>query len=178
MQAGTAGPLGDPEFTGADIGHRQAPARALHHHGAKPVVEAGRQQALFKHRAGGEHPGDAALEQFAFGRGAFQLVAEGDAEAAAHQLSAVALGGMVGNARHRHSPDSLAALLAGEGELQQAREGDGVFKEALEEVAEAVEQHPIGMGGLELHVVTQHRRQLLWCHQAVVVPGGQVGVGA
>ena len=85
---------------------------------------------------------------------------------------------MVGDARHRHSPDSFAALLAGEGELQQAREGDGVFKEALEEVAEAVEQHPVGMGGLELHVVTQHRRQLLWCHQAVVVPGGQVGVGA
>ena len=84
---------------------------------------------------------------------------------------------MVGDARHRHPPDRLAGLLAGEGELQQAREQQGVFKEELVEVAEAVEQHPLGMSRLELHVVAQHRRQGSGVHQAVVVPAGQVGVG-
>jgi len=90
VQGVAAAALGDAEFAGADIGHRQAPAAAgaLQHHGAEPVVAAGRQQALLEHRAGGEHPGDAALEQFALGGalagGVFELVAEGNAEAAAH----------------------------------------------------------------------------------------------
>ncbi len=32
------------------------------------------------------------------------------------------------------------------------------------------------MGRFELHVVTQHRRELLGIHQAVVVPRGQIAV--
>ena len=55
---------------------------------------------------------------------------------------------MVRDARHRHSPDRLAALLAGEGELQHPGEFDRVFEEALEEVAQAVKEHPLGMVGL------------------------------
>ena len=105
------------------------------------------------------------------------MVAEGHAQAAAHQLGAIALGGVVGNARHRHPAHGLAGFLAGEGELEEPGEGNGVFKEAFEKVAQAIEQHPLGMGGLEFHVVAQHRRELLRVHQAVVVPGGQVGVG-
>ena len=57
---------------------------------------------------------------------------------------------MVGDARHRNPADRLAALLAGEGEFQHPREFDRVFEEAFEEVAQAVEQHPLGMGGFEL----------------------------
>ena len=105
------------------------------------------------------------------------MVAEGHAQAAAHQLGAIALGGVVGNARHRHPAHGLAGFLAGQGELEEPGEGNGVFKKAFKKVAQAIEQHPLGMGGLELHVVAQHRRELLRVHQAVVVPGGQIGVG-
>ena len=171
-------PFGYPEFTGAHVRHRQAPmgAAALQHHGAEPVVAAGAEQALLQHRAGGEHAGDVALEQRAFGRRGFQLVAEGHAEAAAHQLGAVALGGVVGDAGHGHTANRFAGFFAGEGQLQQTGELDRVLKEALEEVAQAVEQHPLGMGRLELHVVAQHRGELLRVHQAVVVPGGKIAV--
>ena len=177
VQGVAAGALGDPELAGAHVGHGQAPAVALQHHGAEPVVAAGGEHALLQHRAGGEHAGDLALEQFALGGCALHLVAEGHAVAAAHQLAAVALGGVVGDPRHRHPADRLAGLLAREGELQQSRGGDGVLEEALEEVAQPVEQQPLGVGGLELHVVAQHRRERQGLHQAVVVPGGQVGVG-
>ena len=171
-------PLGDPELAGAHIGHRQPPAAAAaHHHGAEPVVAAGGEHALLEHRARGEHPGDVAAQQGPLGGRGLQLVAEGHAEAAANQLGAVALGGVVGDARHRHPADALAALLAGERELQQPREQQGVFEEELVEVAEAVEQNPLRMGRLELHVVAQHRAEGGRVHQAVVVPAGQVGVG-
>ena len=178
VQGGAALPFGDSELAGADIGHGHPPAAAarLEHHGAEPVVAAGGQHPLLEHGAGGEHAGDVAAQQGPFGGGGFQLVAEGDAEAAAHQFGAVALGGMVGNARHRHPADRLAGLLAGEGELQQARQQDRVFEEELEEIAEAVEQHPLRMGRLELDVVAQHRRQGGRIDQAVVVPAGQVGI--
>jgi len=82
----------------------------------------------------------------------------------------------VGDARHRHPPDGLAGVFAGEGELQQPRELDRVLKEAFKEVPQAVEQHPLRVGRLEFHVVAQHRGELLRVHQAVVVPGGLVGV--
>ncbi len=185
----TARALGDPEFAGAHIGNRQAPAQAtpvrvpltlarrtVQHHGAEPVVAAGGEHALLQHRAGGEHAGDLAPQQLTFRSCGFHLIAQGHAVAAAHQFAAIALGGVVGDAGHRHPADRPAALLAGEGELQQARGGEGVLEEALEEVAQAVEQQAFGVGCLELHVVAQHRRELLGVHQAVVVPGGQVGV--
>ena len=72
MQGIAAGAFGDAEFTGADIGHRQAPAAglaawALQHHGAEPVVAPRRQHPLLQHGAGGEHAGDLAPQQFALG---------------------------------------------------------------------------------------------------------------
>ena len=51
-----------------------------------------------------------------------------------------------------------------------------VFKEALKEIPQPVEQHPFGMGGLELHVVAEHRGELLGVHLAVVGPGGLIVV--
>ena len=105
------------------------------------------------------------------------MIAEGDAVAAPHQLGAVALGGVVGQARHRHPPHAFAGILAGEGQLQQARQQDRVLKEALKEVPQPVEQHPLWLGRLELHVMAQHRGQGGRIHQAVVVPAGQIRIG-
>ena len=54
---------------------------------------------------------------------------------------------------------------------------DVVFEEAFEEVAQAVEQHPLGTGGLELNLVAQHRRELQWIQLAEVGPGRFVASG-
>ena len=185
LMQGIAGlPLHHLHLAGAHIGAGQSPAQGaiplggLHHHRRQPVVAARTEQTLLQHGAGGEHPGDVAFEQGPLGRGGLQLIAEGHAEAAADQLTAVALGGVVGNAGHGHAADGLAPLFAGEGELQHPGEGDGIFKEALEEIAEPIEQHPLGMGGFELHVVAQHRGELLRIHLAVVGPGRFIGVAA
>ena len=83
----------------------------------------------------------------------FHLVAEGHAEAAAHQFGAVALGRVMGNARHRHPPDRFAPLFPRQGQLQQPGEGNRVLEKALEEVTEPVEQDPLGMLCLEFDVV-------------------------
>ena len=82
----------------------------------------------------------------------------------------------MGNARHRHTADGFAPFLAGEREFQQAGELDRILEEALEEVPEAVEQNPLGVRRLQLHVMAQHRGQLLRIHLAVVGPGGQIVV--
>ena len=82
----------------------------------------------------------------------------------------------MGDPCHGHAADGFAPLFAGEGELQQAREGDGVLEETLKEVAEAIQQHPLGVGGLDFHVVAQHRGELALIHLAVVGPGGLVFV--
>jgi len=147
----------------------------LDHRRRQPVVATGGQHALLQHGAGGDHPGDVPLEQAALGGHRFELVAEGDAQAMAHQLGAIALGGVVRDAGHRHAADPLARLLAGEGQLQQAREQQGVLEKELKEIPQAVEQHPIGVGRLERYVVAQHRRQGRRIQQAVVVPTGQFG---
>jgi len=84
---------------------------------------------------------------------------------------------VVGQARHRHPPQALAGLLAGEGQFQQTRQQDRVLEETLKKVPQPVEQHPLRLGRLEFHVVAQHRGQGRRIHLAVVVPAGQVRVG-
>ena len=177
VQPATALLFAEVQFAGADIRHRQSPAALLQHDGAQPVVAPCRQHPLLQHRPRRQHPGDVAAQQGPFGGGGFQLIAQGDAVAAPDQLGAVALGGVVGQARHRHPPQALAGILARQGQLQQARQQDRVLKEALKEVPQPVEQHPLWLGRLELHVVAQHRGQGGRIHQAVVVPAGQIRVG-
>ena len=126
------------------------PLGRLHYHRRQPVVAAGAEHALLQHRAGGQHSGDVPLEQGTLGGGGFELIAKGHAVALLDQFGAVAISGVVGDARHWHPADRFAALLAGEGEFQHPREFDGVFEKAFEEVAQAVKQHPLGMGRLEL----------------------------
>ena len=53
---------------------------------------------------------------------------------------------------------------------------DGVFEKALEEIAEPVQQHPLGMGSFEFHVVAEHRGELLRGDLAVVRPRRQIVV--
>ena len=171
-------PLGHPEFAGADVGDGEAPTLLVAHHRTEPVVAAGAQHPLLQHRAWSQNPGDLPFQQgrfsgaFAAFSRLFHLVAEGHAEAAAHQLRAVALGRVMGNARHWHPPDRFAPFFSRQGQFQQPREGNRVLEKALEEVTEPVEQDPLGMLRFQFDVVAQHRCELLPVHKAVVVPGG------
>ena len=169
------------QFASAHIGTGEPPAQGLlalcrfDHQCCKPVVAAGAEHALFQHGARCQHAGDVAFEQgalgAAFGGCRFQLVAESHTAAFANQFSAVALGGVMRDARHRHPADGFAALFAGERQLQQPGQFNRIFEEAFEEIAQAIKQHPFGMARLELHVVAQHRCELCRVHQAVVGPG-------
>ena len=187
MQSAAAFVLLQHQLTGAHIGAGQAPTEGLlalgrlHHHRRQPVVAAGAEHAFLQHRARREHAGDVTLEQRAFGAALgwsrLKLVAERHAAPFANQISAVALRRMVRNARHRHPADRLASFFASEGELEQPGEFDRILEEALEEIPQSIEQNAIGMGGLQLHVVTQHRCELTGVHQAVVTPSRQVVFG-
>ena len=184
MQIAAALLLQQHQFASAHIGTGEPPAQGLlalcrfDHQGRKPVVAAGAEHALFQHGARCEHAGDVAFEQgalgTAFGGCCFQLVAESHTAAFANQFSAVALGGVMRDACHRHPANAFAALFAGERQLQQSGQFNRIFEEAFEEIAQAIEQHPFGMARLELHVVAQHRCELCRVHQAVVAPGGEV----
>ena len=182
MQCVAAVALHHPHVAGAHVGAGQSPTQGmpgcgrLHHDGCKPVVAPGRQHSLFQDRAWGEHTGDAAFEQSALGGRGLQLIAEGHGIAAADQFGAVARSGVVRDAGHGYAADRFTPFLAREGEFQHPRELDGVFEEAFEEVAKAVQQHALGMLSLELHVVAQHRRQQGLIHFAVVGPGRSIAV--
>ena len=183
MQAVAARALHHSHITGAHIGTGQSPTQrrfsggGLPDHGRQPIVAAGAAHAFLQHGAGGEHAGDAAFEQGALGGGCFQLIAEGHRIAAADQLGAVALSGVMGNAGHRHAPDCLATVLAGEGELQNPGEFNSILKKAFKEITKPIKKDALGMLSLELHVMAQHWRELGRIHLAVVSPGGFVAAG-
>ncbi|CAI8165848.1 MAG: Uncharacterised protein [Prochlorococcus marinus str. MIT 9215] len=48
----------------------------------------------------------------------------------------------MGNASHRHTPDGFASFFASQGELEQARELNGIFKKTFKKVPESVEENP------------------------------------
>ena len=75
----------------------------------------------------------------------------------ADQPGDVAVGGVMGNARHGDGP--LPLLARGEGDLEQARALVGVLEEELVEVAEAEEQEVVGVTLLELPVLQHHWSQ-------------------
>ena len=106
------------QFACGDISDSKPPALlVIEHNSGQPVVAPGRQHPLFQNGSRGEDTGDIPLQQRPFGCGGFQLIAEGHGMAAAHQFTAVALGGVVGDPCHRDPANGFAPLFAGEGEL-------------------------------------------------------------
>ena len=148
----------------------------LHHHRRQPVVAAGAEHALLQHGAGGQHPGDVPLEQGTLGGGGFELIAEGHAVALLDQFAAVALGGVVGDARHRDPADRLAAFLAGEGELQHLGRVRWRLRKSTRRSRPGGRAGPV-RDGPQLYVVAQHRCELQRVQLAVVGPGRFVTAG-
>ena len=75
----------------------------------------------------------------------------------ANQPGDIAVGRVMGNARH--GDGALPLLARGEGDLEQARALVGVLEEELVEVAEAEEEEVVGVALLELPVLQHHWRQ-------------------
>ena len=69
----------------------------------------------------------------------------------------VIVGGMDGNAAHG---DILTEMFAtfGERDPESARSDQGVLQEHLVEIAHAIEQQAVGVGGLDLEILRHHRR--------------------
>ena len=99
-------------------------------------------------------------------RRVLELLAHGDAEALADQALQVFVGAVD---RHPAHGDVLAQMLAalGEHDAERLGGGDGVGEEQLVEVAHAVEQHAVGIGGLDLQELRHRRRDA----------GGRAGIG-
>ena len=140
--------------------------------GGQIVARLGVEQAVLGQRAGRDEAHDvaahdrlgAALPGF---RRVLELLAHGDAEALADQPLQVLVGAMD---RHPAHGDVLAQVLAalGEHDAERLRGGDGVVEEQLVEIAHAVEQHAVGIGGLDLQELRHRRRDA----------GGRAGVGS
>jgi hypothetical protein len=123
---------------------------AGNHHGSQKVVLAGAEHALLENGAGSDDAGDFSLHQpLGLGR-VFHLVTDGDRKALFHQQGAVAIQGVVGNARQGYTAHLLTGIFAGEHQFQLAGNGDGILKEGLEKVAHPIQQQRMGILLLEL----------------------------
>jgi hypothetical protein len=85
--------------------------------------------------------------------------------AGADEAGDVAVGGVVGDAGHRH-PQPLAHLPAGQDDVEDAGGDPGVVVEGFVEVAEAEEEDGVGEAALDLEVLAAERDD-----PAVVGPG-------
>ena len=85
------------------------------------------------------------------------LFTNGDAMAERNQFLQVIVGGMDGNAAHG---DVLAEMFAAfcECDPERTRSDRGVLKEHLVEIAHAIKQQAVGVGGLDLEILRHHWR--------------------
>ena len=117
---------------------------------------------LFEHPfaegdARGEDLRDAALDELVLDeRGVLQLVADGHLVAAAHEFLQIALDGVVREAGHR-GVAFLAVGAAREHESEHLAHQHGVVGISLVEIADAVQEHGLGVLRLDTEVLLQHR---------------------
>ena len=154
------------ELAGRDVerGERDgclaAALRALEQ-GGEVVAGLGVEQAVLGQRAGRDEAHDVAVHDRlgaalpGLGR-VFHLLADGNPETLGDQPLQVFVGAVD---RHAAHGDVFAQMLAalGEHDAERFGGGDRVLEEQLVEVAHPVEQHAIGIGGLDLEEL-RHRR--------------------
>ena len=143
------------QIAGGHVAKAQAKASLLVAHRAEEVVLGLVQHAVFQHRARGDNPDhvplDNALGQF----GVLQLLANGHLVALCHQLGDVALRAVEGHAAHG-SPLLLAAVTAGERQLQLLGDGLGVVEEHLVKIAKAKEKYRVRILFFHLEILFHH----------------------
>ena len=160
--------LGDGEIAGRNVERGNSigvarPACTALGDGSEEIAGARLEQAVLGQRASGDEtdhvaPDDrlrAALLGF---RGILHLLAHSDAEAALDQTLQIVVGRMHRDPAHG---DILALVLAALRELDAERlaRRHRVVEEEFVEVAHAIEEQAVGIGGLDLGVLRHHRRQ-------------------
>ena len=160
--------LAQIERAGRDVERGQAEGRAPF---ARPdaldreknIGAAGLQQPFLGDRAGRDEAHHVALDDgFAAAllgfRGVFELLADGDAMAERDEALQIIVGALD---RHAAHADVLALVLAalGQHDAERAAGDFRVREEQFVEIAHAIEQQAIGIGGLDLEILRHHRRQ-------------------
>ena len=179
--------LGAGELAGSDIGVGKADGVAAEDGGGEVVVALGGQHSRVDDGARGDDADHLALDQPLRERGIAHLLADGNAIALADQPGDVALGGVVGDARHRgaFAPSPVAP---GQRQLQLAGGQLGVAVEHLVEVAHAKEDDGVGMLLLDAEILLANRAvvaviavvalAIIVVIVALAIVGGSGGCGA
>ena len=136
------------------------------------IVAALVHQRLVGDGAGGDDAHHLALDRALAGGRVADLFADRHRLAEFDQLGQIALGSVIGHARHR---DGIAAGLAalGQGDVQQARGLDGIVIKQLVEIPHAIEHQAMRVLGLDAQELLHHRGVFdLLIHGAVVLIRG------
>ena len=131
--------------------------------GGKIIVPALRQHIGIGDGAGRDDADDLAADD-ALGRGrVLHLLADGDAVALFDEAGDVAVSAVKRHAAHGRALRQTAHL-AGERQIELARNGKRVVKEHLIEIAETVEQDLVLAGPFDGEILLHHRGQLAFVH--------------
>ena len=109
-------------------------------------------------RAGRDDPCHGALHDPLRDSSILDLITDGDPEPLLQQLRDIPLGGVVRHAAHRRLI-ARSTTARREGQRQRLRGGAGVVIEHLVEIAQPVHEDAVGMLGLDLLVLPEHRGQ-------------------
>ena len=155
-----------------DVPKAQAQAVLLVADGAQEVVAGFVQHGVLHHGARGDNPDDVPLYQALGQFGVLQLLADGHLIALCHQLGDVAFGAVEGHAAHGGAL-LLAALPAGEGELQLPGDGLGVVEEHFVKIAKAKEKYRVRILFFHLKILFHHWGKIRHCllNQPFPFPG-------
>ena len=150
--------LADPELARGHVdegGPQGAPrARSGAMQGEEKVVRGPVQVLRVGERPGGDDAHHLSPHELLALARRLHLLAHRHLASGADQPGDIAVGRVMGNARHGDGP--LPLLARGEGDLEQARALVGVLEEELVKVAEAEEEEVVGVTLLELPVLQHH----------------------
>ena len=151
------GPLGHLEGARGHVQEGRTAFLSLESQPGEVVVLLLVQHPLAEGDARGEDLRDPALDELVLDEGrVLQLVADGHLVAGAHQLLQVPLDGVVREARHRSLP-LVAVGAAREHEAEDLAHEHGVVGVGLIEIPDAVQEHRLGVLGLDTEILLQHR---------------------
>ena len=153
--------LGDMGRAGGDVRKAETRFFALEIDAGNVIVAVILQHTALDDRAGGDHADDVALDQpFGLGR-VLHLLTDGHLVALGDQTRHIALVAVEGHAAHG-GPLFQTALLAGQGQIQLFGRCEGILKEHLVKIADAVEQDLVLVLFFDFQILLHHGRQL--CH--------------
>ncbi len=150
--------LAHPELARRDVDEGHAEGAGGAGEREEEVVGGAFEELGVGDRAGRDDADDLASHELLALGGRLHLLAHRHLASRADEPRDVAVGGVVGDARHRDR--ALALLARRERELEQPGRGVGVLVEELVEVAEAEEQQVVRVATLQLPVLPHHRGQL------------------